>query len=97
MIKSTKLHVVTPTNLFYEGDVEIVIVNTHKGEEGFMANHTWACKLLTAGKMWIKEPGSKTLKAAMISGGFIDVMEEIVIYTDSAEWAGESEDRQSKY
>jgi len=89
MPNSVKLHVVTPSKLFYEGEVELVIVNTLTGEEGYMANHSWACKLLNAGALWIKEKDSKEFKGAAVSGGFVDVMEEIVIYTDAAEWHDE--------
>lgn len=64
----------------------MVIVRTHLGEEGFMANHAWACKLLNAGPLWIQEAGSKEFKVASIAGGFIDVKKSIVIYTDAAEW-----------
>ena len=86
MVRSVKLQVITPSSLFYEGEIELVIVKTLTGEEGFMAHHAWACKLLAEGKLRIREAGTKGLKTAMISGGFIDVMEDIVIYTDAAEW-----------
>ena len=86
MPKSYKLHVITPSKMFYEGAVEMVIVKTPSGEEGFMANHAWACKLLDTGPLWIQEAGQKDFKSAAISGGFIDVMEDIIIYTDTAEW-----------
>ena len=89
MANSTKLQVITPSKLFYEGDIELVIVKTVTGEEGFMANHSWACKLLDVGEMCIQEAGTKEFKIASISGGFVDVMEDIVIYTDSAEWQEE--------
>ena len=86
MPNSVKLHVITPSKLFYEGDIELVIARTVSGEEGFMANHSWACKLLDAGALWIKEAGAKEFMGAAVSGGFIDVMHDIVIYTDAAEW-----------
>jgi len=89
MAKSVKLQVITPSKLFYEGDIELVIVKTLTGEEGFMADHAWACKLLDVGMLWIREAGSKELKVAAVSGGFIDVMDDIVIYTDAAEWPGD--------
>jgi len=94
--KSVKLHVITPSKMFYEGDIEIVIVRTLSGEEGFMANHAWACKLLDAGKLRIKEFGAKEFKVAAISGGFIDIMDEIVIFTDSAEWSEDVAKTQSE-
>ena len=67
----------------------MVIVRTLNGDEGFMANHAWACKLLSTGELWIQEKGSREYKIAAISGGYIDVQKTIVIFTDSAEWPEE--------
>ena len=89
MAKSFPFEIVTPERLFYFGDVELVIVRTTTGEEGFMAGHSWACKLLDTGELWFREAGSKEYRLAAISGGFIDVREQVLIYTDSAEWQGD--------
>ena len=76
---SVRLEVITPSKLFYRGEVELVIVTTLDGDEGFMAGHVWACKLLDVGELWIQEKG--------VSRGFIDVKDSIVIYTDAVEWS----------
>jgi len=89
MADSVKLQVITPSKLFYEGDVDLIIARTLVGEEGFMARHAWACKLLDIGALWIRESGVKEFKEAAVSGGFIDVMEDIIVYTDAAEWSTE--------
>ncbi len=89
MAKTFKLEVITPERLFYEGDVEMVIVRTLVGYEGFLANHAWACKLLGTGIMRIKEPGTKEFKIAATTGGFIDVKDRVTIFTDAAEWPEE--------
>ena len=89
MAKSVKLQVLTPSRMFYEGDIELVIARTLTGDEGFMAGHSWACKLLVIGELWIQEAGVKDFKYAAISGGFIDVKEDIIVYTDAAEWSEE--------
>ncbi|MEG0291845.1 MAG: ATP synthase F1 subunit epsilon [Anaerovoracaceae bacterium] len=87
MPKTVAVEVITPSKLFYNGDVEIIIAPTKDGAEGFMANHSWTCTLLAVGELWIKEPGSKKYKVAAISNGFIDVKDTIILYTDAAEWA----------
>ncbi len=87
MAKAVKLEIMTPSKHFYSGDVELVIVRTHSGDEGFMAGHAWATKLLAVGELWIQEAGSKDYRIAAISEGFIDVKEHIIIFTDAAEWA----------
>lgn len=86
MAKSFMLEVVTPSKLFYMGEVEMVIARTLQGDEGFMADHTWACKLLDVGELWIKEKDSNDYIFAAVAGGYIDVKENIVLFTDAAEW-----------
>jgi F-type H+-transporting ATPase subunit epsilon len=89
MAKTFKLEVITPERLFYEGDVEMVIVRTLVGYEGFMANHAWACKLLGTGIMRIREAGQKDFKVAATTGGFIDVKDRVTVFVDAAEWPEE--------
>jgi F-type H+-transporting ATPase subunit epsilon len=86
MADSIRLEIITPEKLFYDNQVELVIVRTKSGDEGFMAHHAWACKLLAIGEIWVKEVGSKTFKIGVISSGFIDVKSNITIFTDIAEW-----------
>ena len=86
MANSVTLEIITPSKLFYKGEVEMLIVKTLLGEEGFMTGHTWACKLLTAGKLRFKEPGGKDFRTAAIAGGFVDIKDNFVVFTDSAEW-----------
>ena len=86
MPKSMLLEVVTPSKLFYKGEVELVIVRTLTGDEGFMAGHTWAVKLLDAGELWFQEAGAKDFRIAALAGGYIDVKDNIIIFTDAAEW-----------
>lgn len=91
MSKTVRLEVITPSKVFYRGRVELVIVRTLEGDEGFMAGHSWACKLLDIGELWIQEAGKsqrdEDWKVAAIAGGFIDVRDSIIIYTDAAEWS----------
>ena len=89
MANSVRLEVITPSKLFYRGEVELVIVTTLNGDEGFMAGHVWACKLLDVGELWIQEKGAgkNEFRVAAVAGGFIDVKDSIVIYTDAVEWS----------
>ncbi|MDR2162732.1 MAG: ATP synthase F1 subunit epsilon [Clostridiales Family XIII bacterium] len=89
MANSFKLEIVTPESLFYEGEAELVILRTLVGDEGFMAGHTWACKLLDVGEIWIQEAGQKDFKIAAGAQGFVDVKDEIMVFVDAAEWPGD--------
>ena len=98
MAESVRLEIVTPERLFYYGEVELVIVRTLTGDEGFMARHAWACKLLDVGEIWIQEKGAAAdeFKVAATAGGFIDVKNTITIFTDAAEWPNEIDVERSK-
>lgn len=89
MANSVKLEIITPSKMFYRGYVELVIVTTLEGDEGFMAGHSWACKLLDVGELWIQEEGAAPddFRVAALAGGFIDVKDSIIIYTDAVEWS----------
>lgn len=91
MANTVRLEIVTPAKHFYRGDVELVIARTLSGDEGFMAGHTWGCKLLDIGELWIREEGAEpnTYKLAAVGGGFIDIKDSIIVYTDSIEWSKE--------
>ena len=88
-VKSIKLEIVTPSTLFFRGDVDLVIVTTLDGDEGFMAGHCWGCKLLDIGELWIQEKGAgkDEWRVAALAGGFIDIKDSIIIYTDAVEWS----------
>ena len=89
MANSVTLEIITPSKLFYRGEVEMLIVKTVLGEEGFLTGHSWACKLLNAGKLSFKEAGAKEFRVAAIAGGFVDIRDNFVVFTDAAEWPDE--------
>lgn len=80
------VEIITPSKTLYRGQCEMVILPTPKGEEGFMANHAWTCMLLDVGEMWLRETENGPFKGAFIAGGFVDVKDSMVIFTDAAEW-----------
>ena len=82
------LDVIKKKKKFFSGEVEQVIITTPQGKEGFMAKHSWTCKLLDAGELWIRELGSAEddWKIASAAGGFADIKKNMIIYTDAIEW-----------
>lgn len=91
MPRSVKLEIITPERLFYSGEVELVIARTISGDEGYMYGHSWACKLLQPGELWIQEANAKSsdFKIAALADGYVEVQDHIVIFTDAAEWPNE--------
>ena len=94
MSRPLRLEIKTPTDAFYEGDVEMVMVKTTDGYEGFMAAHEWALKLLADdGEVRIKEIGNagstakdRDFRIARLKGGVMEVRDHIFIFTEEAEW-----------
>ena len=88
--KGVLLEVITPREMFYSGQVEMVVVPTTEGEEGFMAHHVWCVKLLAEkDRVKIREVGAKDLKLIDIKGGHVDIKDRFVVYTDEAVWTEE--------
>ena len=88
-MNSFRLEVMTPSKLFYRGEVDMVIVTTKDGDEGFMAGHVWACKLLEVSELWIQEKGAgkDEWRVAAVAGGVVYMKDCMVIYTDAVEWS----------
>lgn len=80
------VEVVTPDNVFFEGNVEMIIVRTTEGDRGILKNHRPLVAGLSTGTLKIKQDGK--FKEAKISGGFMNVdKQKTVIVTESATWA----------
>ena len=82
MRKTFWLDVITPSKKFFSGEVEEVIINTPVGKEGFLAMHSWTCKLLDAGELWIRELGAAEDDWKIASAA----KDNMIIYTDTIEW-----------
>ena len=83
------LEIVTPQQLFYSGEVEMVIVEEASGQEGYMAGHSLALKRLEKGEVKIREAESKETRTVLIPGGHIHVGKTMAINTRYANWKAE--------
>jgi F-type H+-transporting ATPase subunit epsilon len=80
------LEVVTPYELFYDGEAEMVVVSGVDGEFGVMAGHTPCVVALAPGEIRILLEGEWRTAAA--SNGYAEVdRDHTTIVTTSAEWA----------
>ena len=79
MANQFALEIVTPENIFYNDQVEMVIMRTTKGDRAILKDHIPFVAGLV-GKF----------KEGKISGGFITVTKEkTTILTEAASWDGE--------
>ena len=81
------VEVVTPDEVFFKGDTEMIIVRTTKGDRGILKNHRPLVAVLSDGNLRIKQNGK--FKEAKISGGFMNVnKDKTVIITEKASGEG---------
>lgn len=79
------LEIVTPSGIFYQGEVEMVITRTTQGDRAVLKNHIPFVVGLVDGELRIKKDGK--FKSGQISGGFMTVnKEKTTILTESAKW-----------
>ncbi len=82
------LKVLTIDRVFFEGDVERVVVRTTEGDIGILPNHIKYLAALGIGGLTIIADGKS--RTAAVAGGFVDVSDEqTVILARTCEWADE--------
>lgn len=82
------LKIVTPERVFFEGEVDRVIVRGVEGEMAILKNRAPIVTPLAIGKLRILKDGKESIAAAV--GGYVSVTkEETTIITDSCEWPEE--------
>lgn len=83
-----RLKIVTPDQVFYEGDASMVELTTTVGQIGVYANHVPLTGIVAPGVLKIHEE-SGVKKASLISG-FLEILPETVtIMAEVAEWPEE--------
>jgi F-type H+-transporting ATPase subunit epsilon len=83
------LKIITPTDIFFDGKTENIIVRTTVGDKGILARHEPYVAALPIGKMQVMIDGK--FRAAAISTGTVRVEEsgEVVVLVQSCEWSDE--------
>lgn len=83
-----RLEILTPEKIFFEGDVEMLIVRSTDGEIGILHNHAPLVAPIDISIMKIKMNGE--WRECFISGGFMEVKPETtLVLTDAVEWPEE--------
>lgn len=82
------LEVITPERKFFEGNVEMVIVDSTDGQLGIMKGHVPKVAPIAIGIIKIKQQG--VWREAAINEGFMEVTpEKTIILSHSVEWPEE--------
>ena len=77
MANTFQLEIITPTQIFTEGQVSYVRAESPDGLFGIMAHHTAATIALGIGEIKVVKDGKETFYAT--NGGFADIQKESVL------------------
>ena len=82
-----KLKIVTPNELFFEGEVEHVMAPGYEGYLGVLQNHAPFVTPITKGNLIYRENGGKT-STVQVEGGFLEVLKNrVLVLTDKVQGA----------
>ena len=77
-----KLKIVTPNELFYEGEVEHVMAPGYDGYLGILQNHAAFVTPITRGNLAYRDTAGKTT-TVQVEGGFLEVLKNrVLVLTD---------------
>lgn len=84
-----ELVIITPERIFYDDEVNRIVLKGAEGDMAILANHTPLKTTLALSELRIySDP--KTYRSATLLGGFAKIEpEKVVILADSAEWPEE--------
>ncbi|MFW5648425.1 MAG: ATP synthase F1 subunit epsilon [Candidatus Alkaliphilus sp. MAG34] len=95
MASTFRLQIITPNGIFYDDEIESLIVTTPEGQMGFLARHIPIIAPLEIGLVKIKKGGQ--FREAVNSDGFVQVKRGYTrVVTDSAEWPEEIDVERAK-
>ncbi|HTL70639.1 MAG TPA: ATP synthase F1 subunit epsilon [Candidatus Eisenbacteria bacterium] len=77
-----RLKVVTPDEVFYEGDVVSLVAPAALGFVGILKNHAPYVTTVSKGNLTLREDGGQT-RQFQVEGGFLDVQKNrVLVLTD---------------
>lgn len=82
------LKIITPNRVFYEGEAEMVELNTSEGEIGVLPGHLPMTVIVKPGVLTITEPEGE--KTAALHAGFVEILpDQVTILAEIIEWPNE--------
>ncbi len=86
--KTFNLRIISPTRIFFEGDVDMIEMRTTEGEIGVLAGHIPLTAILEPGLMRIKQAAGD--REAALHDGFVQIQKDsVTILAESCEWPEE--------
>lgn len=89
------LKIITPERVFFEGDVDMVEMNTTEGEIGVYRNHIPMTLIVSPGVLTITQGSEK--KQAALHSGFVQILQDsVTILAEVVEWPDEIDEKRAE-
>ncbi len=89
------LQVITPDRVFYEGQAQMVEMNTTEGEIGVYPGHIPLTVIVRPGVLHIHE--AEKVQTAALHSGFVQILpDKITILAETVEWPDEIDRERAK-
>ncbi len=86
--KTFNLQIISPTRIFFDGEVDMVEMRTTEGEIGVLAGHIPLTAVLQPGVVRIKQENGT--KEAALHDGFVEIRKDkVTVLAESCEWPDE--------
>ena len=86
--KTFNLRIISPTRIFFDGDVDMVEMKTTEGEIGVLAGHIPLTAILEPGVLRIKQ--EENVREAALHDGFVEIQKDrVTVLAESCEWPDE--------
>lgn len=83
------LRIISPTRVFYEGDVEKLEITTSEGDIGILKNHIPLTTIIAPGACYIYESDTE-IKVAAVHSGFLEILQDsVTVLAEVCEWPSE--------
>lgn len=86
--KTFNLRIISPTRIFFDGNVNMVEMKTTEGEIGVLAGHIPLTAILEPGVLRIKQ--EESVREAALHDGFVEIQKDhVTVLAESCEWPDE--------
>ncbi len=93
--RAFQVKVISPDRIFYEGEAEMLELNTTEGQIGIYKNHVPMTYMIEPGILRITE--AEGVKVAALHSGFIQILQDqITVLAETVEWPEEIDENRAK-
>lgn len=89
MADTFRLKIIAPTGIFFDDDIERIVIKGTEGEFAILAKHTPLTTIIAVSTFYMII-GNKNVRSGTLLGGIATINpDETIILTDAAEWCDE--------